>query len=123
MLTGNSVNRGEPLLLSIMLNYIKIAEVARAYPDTIFSIKAEDLEQFGRQLGGLVRIEYERQKTEDGHRQNDELLLPEDVTTMLRISSSTLNRLAKAHILTPVWVGGQKRYWLSDVNSYLNKEV
>lgn len=45
---------------------------------------------------------------------------PEMVKNLLSISESTLYRMAKAKILIPVFVGGQKRYRRSDLDKILN---
>lgn len=45
----------------------------------------------------------------------DELLTSEMVKGILQISDSTLYRLAKAKILTPIYVGRQKRFKRSDI--------
>lgn len=42
------------------------------------------------------------------------------VKNLLSISESTLYRMAKAKILIPVFVGGQKRYRRSDLDKILN---
>ena len=42
------------------------------------------------------------------------------VKTLLRISESTLYRMAKAKILILVFVGGQKRYRRSDLDKILS---
>ena len=47
-------------------------------------------------------------------------ITPEMVKTLLRISESTLYRMAKAKILVTVFVGGQKRYRRSDLDKILS---
>ena len=43
------------------------------------------------------------------------LLLPEEVTTMLRISIRTLRRYGEQDILRPLKIGGMRYYLMSDI--------
>lgn len=59
---------------------------------------------------GEARQDFERERAAIAEEKKEEYLTPEMVKTLLRISESTLYRMAKAKILIPVFVGGQKRY-------------
>lgn len=49
------------------------------------------------------------------------LLTPEEVQDTLKISSTTLWRWAKGGYLTPIFIGGKKRFKRSDVMTLIEK--
>lgn len=97
-----------------------ILEILREFPETSLTIHAGDLNHFARQLLAEARQEFERERAIAAQEKTEDYLTSEMVKTLLRISESTLYRLAKTKILTPVFVGGQKRYKRSDIEKLLN---
>ena len=61
-----------------------------------------------------------RERAAIAEEKKEEYFTPEMVKTLLSISESTLYRMAKAKILIPVFVGGQKRYRRSDLDKILS---
>lgn len=90
-------------------------------PNTIVSLKAEDLGHFARQVVAEVRQEFEREQEEKSKEtvENINLLTADEVKQILDISDSTLYRLGKSEVLVPIWVGGQRRYTVDSINRYL----
>ena len=78
------------------------------------------LEEVARELLAEARQDFERERAAIAEGKTEEYLTPEMVKTLLRISESTLYRMAKAKILIPVFVGGQKRYRRSDLDKILS---
>ncbi|MBR3291761.1 MAG: helix-turn-helix domain-containing protein [Bacteroidales bacterium] len=54
--------------------------------------------------------------------QQDELLTSEEACRKLSVSSTTLWRMAQSGLLTPVKVGVQNRYRLSDIAELISKK-
>jgi predicted DNA-binding transcriptional regulator AlpA len=50
------------------------------------------------------------------------LLTPEQACESLKVSSVTLWRWAKTKYLPPVYIGGQKRYRLKDIEAIIDKK-
>lgn len=97
-----------------------ILEILREFPETSLTLHAGDLNHFARQLLAEARQEFERERAVAAQEKTEDYLTSEMVKTLLRISESTLYRLAKTKILTPVFVGGQKRYKRSEIENLLN---
>lgn len=53
---------------------------------------------------------------------NDRLITAREVSTLLSISRVTLWRMGQSGALTPVFIGGCKRYRLSDVTAIISGE-
>lgn len=104
-----------------MIDYVKYIELFRENPDMPCVLRAKDLLGFSNQLVQEVRDEFEREQKVLAEKTEDELLTPETVMSIGHISRATLYRLAKAKILVPVWVGGQRRYRRQDMYNYLNR--
>lgn len=51
-----------------------------------------------------------------------QLLTPDEVMSQLAISDTTLWRWGKAGYLSPIYIGGQRRYKQIDVDSIIRKE-
>lgn len=101
----------------------KLTNILRDYPNTIISVRAEDLMLFARQVVAEVRQEFEREQETKSREVADDINLftAEDVKQILEISDSTLYRLAKSELLVPIWVGGQRRYTYDSLNRFLER--
>ena len=95
---------------------IYLFERLREFPEATQTVHAGDLGHFARELLAEARQNFERERAAiaEGY------ITPEMVKTLLRISESTLYRMAKAKILVTVFVGGQKRYRRSDLDKILS---
>ena len=98
-----------------------IKNILTELPNTIVSLKAEDLGHFARQLVAEVRLEFKREQEEKSKETAEDinLLTAEEVKQILEISDSTLYRLGKSGHLVPIWVGGQRRYTYDSLNRFL----
>ena len=83
-------------------------------------ISRSNLDRSRREPLAEARQDFERERAAIAEEKKEEFLTPEMVKTLLRISESTLYRMAKAKILIPVFVGGQKRYRRSDLDKILS---
>lgn len=99
---------------------LDLFEILREFPETTLSVHAGDLGHFARELLAEARQDFERERAAIAEGKTEEYLTPEAVKSLLSISESTLYRMAKAKILIPVFVGGQKRYRRSDLYKILN---
>ena len=95
---------------------LDLFERLREFPEATQTVHAGDLGHFARELLAEARQNFERERAAiaEGY------ITPEMVKTLLRISESTLFRMAKAKILVTVFVGGQKRYRRSDLDKILS---
>ena len=84
-------------------------------------LRAKDLLGFSNQLVQDVREEFTREQKVLAEKTEDELLTPEEVMAIAKISRATLNRIAKAGILLPTWVGGQRRWHKHDLDTFLKQ--
>lgn len=101
-----------------------LIQLAEQYPGLTISVSLDDLLTAGRTLAdelldGIVQ-------TRDEHptptKEEDELLTKEETRRKLGVSVTTLWRWAQDGYLTPVKVGVQVRYRLSDINAILIKK-
>lgn len=99
---------------------LDLFELLREFPEATLTVHAGDLGRFARELLAEARQDFERERAAIAEGKTEEYLTPEMVKTLLRISESTLYRMAKAKILVPVFVGGQKRYRRSDLDKILS---
>ena len=99
---------------------LDLLELLREFPEAILTVHAGDLGHFARELLAEARQDFERERAAIAEGKTEEYLTPEMVKTLLRISESTLYRMAKTKILIPVFVGGQKRYRRSDLDKILS---
>ena len=99
---------------------LDLFELLREFPEANLTVHAGDLGHFARELLAEARQDFERERAAIAEEKKEEYLTPEMVKTLLRISESTLYRMAKTKILLPVFVGGQKRYRRSDLDKILS---
>ena len=99
---------------------LDLLELLREFPEANLTVHAGDLGHFARELLAEARQDFERERAAIAEGKAEEDLTPEMVKTLLRISESTLYRMAKAKILIPVSAGGQKRYRRSDLDKTLS---
>jgi len=99
---------------------LDLFELLREFPEATLTVHAGDLGHFARELLAEARQDFERERAAIAEGKTEEYLTPEMVKTLLRISESTLYRMAKAKILVPVFVGRQKRYRRSDLDKILS---
>lgn len=99
---------------------LDLFEFLREFPEATLTVQAGDLGHFARELLAEARQDFERERAAIAEGKTEEYLTPEMVKTLLRISESTLFRMAKAKILVTVFVGGQKRYRRSDLDKILS---
>ena len=92
---------------------LDLFELLREFPEATLTVHA-------REPLAEARQDFERERAAIAEEKKEEFLTPEMVKTLLRISESTLYRMAKAKILIPVFVGGQKRYRRSDLDKILS---
>lgn len=104
------------------MDKINVYELLRQCPEATISVKLSELGLFAKQLVAETRNEFERQQIAIAHEKAESYLTSELVKEKLCISESTLYRMCKAKILQPIWVGGQKRYRLSDINKIVERK-
>ena len=118
---GKEIKRGKTLNVFHMCEKtLDLFELLREFPEANLTVHAGDLGHFARELLAEARQDFERERAAIAEEKKEEFLTPEMVKTLLRISESTLYRMAKAKILIPVFVGGQKRYRRSDLDKILS---
>ena len=90
------------------------------HPGDMYVIGGRELRLFCNKLIAGVRAEFERQQELAATQKAETFVTAEVVKAKCSISESTLYRLGRKHILEAVYVGGQRRYRLSDVNRLLS---
>lgn len=96
-----------------MKNLVKLAD---EYPELTINVKLSDLIECNRQLIKETKDELEKQITEANEESYPTV---DEVATMLSVGKTTLWRWAKQKYLTPVEIGGKRRYKMSDVKRLL----
>lgn len=94
----------------------KIYELAKDFPELTINVKLSDLIECNRQLIKETKDELEKQITEANEESYPTV---DEVATMLGVGKTTLWRWAKQKYLTPVEIGGKRRYKMSDVKRLL----
>jgi len=85
-------------------------------PTATVTLQLSDLNTFSRRLIAETRNEYEKEIADRIAARNEVYLTADTVKQTVKVSDSTLWRWAKAGMLVPVMVGGQKRYRQSDMD-------
>ena len=114
--------------VAILLNHYTmkhdLIQLAEQYPRLTISVSLDDLLTAGRTLVDELLDSIVR--THDEHpapaKEEDELLTKEETRRKLGVSVTTLWRWAQDGYLTPIQVGVQVRYQLSDINAILVKK-
>ena len=101
-----------------------LIELAEQYPGLTISVSLDDLLSAGRTLADelLGSIVQTHDKLPAPAKEDDEFLTKEETRKKLGVSVTTLWRWAQDGYLTPVKVGVQVRYRLSDINAILFKK-
>ena len=101
-----------------------LIQLAEQYPGLTISVSLDDLLTAGRTLADELLDSIVQ--THDEHpapaKEEDELLTKEETRRKLGVSVTTLWRWAQDGYLTPIKVGVQVRYRLSDINAILVKK-
>ena len=98
-----------------------LIELAKECPDVTISVKASDLLAFGRTIKNELLDELKNAKLETEELIKDDMLTREETMERFNISSATLWRWGQNGYLSPVKVGAQVRYRLSEINAMLAK--
>lgn len=85
----------------------------------IIQVSRDDLRQELQSIFSVMQAEADRLATEKA---KEYLLTPEEAAELLKVSSVTLWRWDKSGYLTPVYVGGKKRYRNSDIHKIMNEK-
>ena len=98
---------------------MNIDEILRTEAKLTLSVSAADLKNFA-----LVIIKEAKEQMEATIRAETEAryLSSTETAKKLGVDRSTLWRWKKRRYLLPVYIGGQPRYKLSDINQLLNNE-
>ena len=105
-----------------MVNKLDLMELLRQCPKTTISIGIDELNMFARQLLAESRREFEREQAAIEAGKAEIYREPSEVKEMLRISDSTLYRMAKSKILEPVFISGLRRYKQSDLEKLVSSD-
>ena len=99
---------------------LNIIDVANACPGITLQVGASELARFGRDLIASARAEFNQERLKEGAAQLEPLYNAAEVKAALKISDATLFRWAQRGYLSPIIVGGEKRYRRSDLDRILN---
>ena len=94
-----------------------LVELAKQCPDVIISLKAGELIEVVDYCVNKTRKDLERQITDANA---ETYPSPKRVAEILDVDLSTLWRYSKRGYLSPIEVGGKRRYKMSDVQRILN---
>lgn len=86
--------------------------------DVIFQTMRDFVKSECRAIFAELRAE---QKAQAEQKAKEMLLTPAEVCEQLKISDVTLWRWGKAEYLTPLYIGGKRRYKASDVQALIEK--
>lgn len=86
--------------------------------DVIFQTMRDFVKSECRTIFAELRAE---QKAQAEQKAKEMLLTPAEVCEQLKISDVTLWRWGKAEYLTPLYIGGKRRYKASDVQALIEK--
>lgn len=107
------------------MNYrtIDLVELLEKCPTATITVHLSDLNEFSKRLICETRNEYEKEITDRIEARTETFLTADVVKSTIKVSDSTLYRWAKAKLLVPVIVGGQKRYKQSDIDRLMANEA
>lgn len=94
-----------------------IYKLSKDYPELTIHVKLSDLLECNRQLIKETKEELEIQIAEANQESYPTV---DEVATILRVNKTTLWRWSKQNYLSPVEIGGKRRYKMSDVKKLLN---
>ena len=100
-----------------MNNILKLAE---QYPGVNLTIAAGELIEMINYCVNKTRKDLEQQITDAN---TETYPSRQKVSEILDVDLSTLHRWAKSGYLTPIEIGGKRRYRMSDINKILGKGV
>ena len=95
-----------------------IIKLAEEFPNLQVSITLKDLLEGGRMIIAEVRDQLAREMEEG---KSDTYLRTAKACEALDVSPTTLWRIEKKGWLHPVFVGGEKRYKMSEITEYLER--
>lgn len=95
---------------------MNINELVTEHPNVTLNVRAEDLTR-------ILDEAIQKAKREFAPKKEETYLSVTKATEMLGVDRSTLWRWAKSGYLTPVEVGGKRRYRMSDIEKILEGAV
>ena len=94
---------------------VDLFELLKHRTDIMIVVGGSELSLYSRKLIADVKLEFEREQALKEAEKAETYVTAETVKTKFDISESTLYRLGRKHVLEPVFVAGQRRYRLSDL--------
>ena len=82
------------------------------HPNVILQISGEDLRAFAHEI--LIGAKAIAKAEVEAAAKSDELLTIQEVSDLLEVSKMTLHRWDQTGILRKVWIGGKRRFRMSD---------
>lgn len=104
-------------------NNLDLITLLQRVPSATVTLQLSDLNTFSRRLIAETRNEYEKEINDRLAARTEIYLTADTVKDTVKVSDSTLWRWAKAGMLVPVMVGGQKRYRQSDIDRLVELKV
>lgn len=101
---------------------IDLFELLKRRTDIMIVVGGSELSLYSRKLIADVKLEFEREQALKEAEKAETYVTSETVKTKYDISDSTLYRLGKRHVLEPVYIGGQRRYRLSDLERLASRD-
>lgn len=124
MQAGICVNRGPTVTPLLMAGKtIDLFELFKNNPDIMIVVGGSELSLYNRKLIAEARLEFERELALKETEKAETYVTAETVKAKFDISDSTLYRLSKKHVLEPVYIGGQRRYRLSDLDRLISNAI
>jgi len=96
-----------------------LIKLAEEFPNLQISITLKDLLEGGRMIMAEARDQIAREMAEG---KTETYLRTAKACEVLDISTTTLWRIEKKGWLHPVFIGGEKRYKLSELKEYLERK-
>lgn len=89
------------------------------YPEATLTFRVEKFDRFLHQMQKLMREEFEREQKARRCNNDETFYSFKHVSSMLDVSTRTLNRWQAHGYLVPVMIGGQRRYRRSDIEKII----